>query len=83
MSDAHLQSILNIEGDSLISNFAYNHENQKKALVKWMVKDELLFSLCESFNFEEYVQLALQLTYKRTNRWIFRRVVMINFLAMK
>ena len=45
--------------------------------------DELSFSLCELFNFEEYVQLALQPAYKRTSRRTFRRVAMINYLAMK
>ena len=45
--------------------------------------DELSFSLCELFNFEEYVQLALQPAYKRTSRRTFRRVAMTNYLAMK
>ena len=59
VTSSHLQSTLNIQGGSLVGNFAYNHENQRKALVKWIVRDELHFSLCESFNFEEYVHLAL------------------------
>ena len=59
LSDAHLQSTLNIQGDSLVGSFAYSYENQKKILVKWMVKDELSFNLCEFFNFEEFVQLIL------------------------
>ena len=82
-SHAQTQSSLNIQGGLLVGNFAYNHENQRKALVKWIVKDELPFSLCESFNFEEYVQLNLQPAYKRTSRRTFRRVAMTNFLAMK
>ena len=55
----------------------------KKILIKWIVKNELLFSLCESFNFEEYVQLTLQPTYRRTSRYTFRRLAMTNFLVMK
>ena len=83
VSDSRLQSTLNIQGGSLVGSFAYNQENQRKALVKWIVRDELPFSLCESFNFEEYVQLTLQPAYKRTSRRTFRRVAMTNFLAMK
>ena len=45
--------------------------------------DELPFSLCESFNFEEYIQLALQPAYKRTSSRTFRRVAMTNYLTMK
>ena len=83
MCDARLWSTLNTQRDNLIGNFAYNYENQKKVLVKWIVKDELSFSLCESFNLKKYVQLALQYAYKRTSRHIFRRVAMTNFLAIK
>ena len=53
--DSRLQSTLQTHGDALVGTFAYNQENQRKALVKWIVRDELPFSLCESFNFEEYV----------------------------
>ena len=68
MSDTHLQSTFNIQRDSLVGNFVYNHENQRKVLVKWIVKDEIPFNLCESFNFKEYVQLALQPAYKKSSR---------------
>ena len=57
ISDA--QSITNIQEDSLVGNFVYNHENQRKILIKGIVKEELSFNLCKSFNFEEYVQLVL------------------------
>ena len=83
MSDVRLQSTLNTQGGNFVGNFVYNHKNQKKVLVRQIVKDELSFSLCKSFNFEEYVQLVLQSTYKKTNRCIFKKVTMTNFLAMK
>ena len=62
---------------------AYNYENQRKTLVKWIVKDELPFSLYESFNFEEYVQLTVQYAYRRISRYTFRKVAITNFLVMK
>ena len=34
MSNARLQSTFNIQRDNLINNFVYNHENQKKVLIK-------------------------------------------------
>ena len=83
MSDVHLQSTLNIQESSLVGSFAYNHKIQRKVLVKWIVKDKLSFSLCDSFNFEEYVQLTLQSAYRRTSRRTFRKVAMTNFLIMK
>ena len=55
LTDSHLQRTLQTHGGALVGTFAYNQENQRKALVKWIVRDELPFSLCESFNFEEYV----------------------------
>ena len=34
ISDSRLQSTLNIQEGALVGTFAYNHENQRKALVK-------------------------------------------------
>ena len=83
VSDSHLQNTLNTQKNALVGTLAYNHENQRKVLVKWIVMDELSFSLYKFFNFEEYVQLALQPAYKRISMYKFRKVVMTNFLAMK
>jgi len=83
VSESRQQSTINIQGGALVGTFAYNHENQRKALVKWIVRDELSFSLCKSFNFKEYFQLALQPAYMRTSRRTFRRVAMTNYLSMK
>ena len=83
MHDFRQQSFLNIQEGSLVSNFAYNHENQRKFLVRWIVQDELPFSLSESYNFEHYVQFGLQPAYRRTSRRTITRVAMTNFLAMK
>ena len=83
MNDSRLQSTLNVQEGSLIGNFTYNHENQRKVLVKWIVRDELPFSLYKSFNFEKYIQLTLQPAYKKTSSRTFRRVAMIIFLIIK